>query len=232
MLKRQNLNHELKIMSKILTSQSLCISWPMSTLGTYMWSAVMKWRAKLVANEFTNMGRSKHSMSCSDWAWTMNVGHIWLHMPKKKKKRAQNPLTKNEFNTYPFSSPVCKFLDWEKGVVGESREDWELSEGIAKEGNGELKVAARAKESSLDRSKGFGFGIWKVASGIWRQSEVLMAEGLEVGKSGGSRWPIKLMFGPVCLSFPNQASISVLCSTETLPFNSILPNKRALVLFL
>lgn len=127
---------------------------------------------------------------------------------------------KKKFNTYPFSSPVCKFLDWEKGVMGESREDWELSEGIAKEGNGELKVAARAKESSLDRSMGFRFGIWKLASGIWRQNEVLKAEeGLEVEESGGSRWPIKLMFGPVCLSFTNQATFSVLCPTRTLSFN-------------
>jgi hypothetical protein len=51
-------------------------------------------------------------------------------------------------------------------VVGESREDWELREGIARAGNGELKVAARAKESNLDRNMGFGFGFCKLSSGI------------------------------------------------------------------
>lgn len=51
-------------------------------------------------------------------------------------------------------------------MVGGSREDWELREGIARAGNGELKVAARAKESSLDRSMGFGFGFCRVVSGI------------------------------------------------------------------
>jgi hypothetical protein len=82
------------------------------------------------------------------------------------KKKAKPFIEQKKFNTYPFSSPSSKFLDWENGVVGGSREDWELREGIARAGNGELKVAARAKESSLDRNMGLGFGFCKVASGI------------------------------------------------------------------
>jgi hypothetical protein len=41
-----------------------------------------------------------------------------------------------------------------------------LIEGIAREGNGELKVTARAKESRFDRRMGFGFGFCEVVSGI------------------------------------------------------------------
>lgn len=112
------------------------------------------------------------------------------------------------FNTYPFSSPVSKVLDSENGVVGlgGSWKDWELKEGIAREGNGELKVAARAKESSFDKRMGFGFGFSEAVSGIWRQREVLGVEGLEeVEGSGGRRWPIKFMIVKVCYPFKTPA---------------------------
>lgn len=61
-----------------------------------------------------------------------------------------------KWKIYPSScSPNCKFLDWENGVVGESNGNWELTEGTAKQGNGELNVAVRAKESKWDKIMGF-----------------------------------------------------------------------------
>ena len=121
------------------------------------------------------------------------------------------------FNTYPFSSPVSKVLDSENGVVGlgGSWKDWELKEGIAREGNGELKVAARAKESSFDKRMGFGFGFSEVVSGIWRQREVLVVEGLEeVEGSGGRRWPIKFMFVKSVILSKHQTSRFYFMSSE------------------
>lgn len=98
---------------------------------------------------------------------------------------------------YPFSSPVSKFLDWENGVVGESKEDWELREGIAKEGKGkEIKDALRAKESKLGKSIGFTFGseFCSLGLGFWRQSEALVSERVEFEANGDRRrwWPIKI----------------------------------------
>lgn len=43
-------------------------------------------------------------------------------------------------------------------MVGGRRGDWELTEGMAKEGNGEVKVTVRAKESKLDKRTGFVLG--------------------------------------------------------------------------
>lgn len=128
------------------------------------------------------------------------------------------------FNTNPFSSPVSKVLDSENGVVGlrGSWKDWALREGTAREGNGELKVAARAKDSSFERRMGFGFGISEVVSGIWRQREVLVVvEGLEeVEGSGGRRWPIKFMICESLLSFQNTSHFGfILCPPRTVPFS-------------
>lgn len=64
---------------------------------------------------------------------------------------------------YPFSNPVSKFLDCENGVVGKSGDDWEFKEGIAKEGSGEDRVTATAKEIRLDRKTGFELGFCKLA---------------------------------------------------------------------
>lgn len=55
---------------------------------------------------------------------------------------------------YPFSSPVGKFLDWEKGVVGASRGDLELIEGIAEEERGATSETVTASGSTLDQTDG------------------------------------------------------------------------------
>lgn len=80
--------------------------------------------------------------------------------------------------TYPFSSPSSKFLDWEKGVVRENGGDWEVRDGIAWEGKGEAKVAARAKEMRLGRtlypSARFGVWVWVFSLGKAREGRTLI----------------------------------------------------------
>lgn len=53
-------------------------------------------------------------------------------------------------------------------MVGGGREVWELREGIAREGRGEFRVRARAKEERLERRSilTLDFCIGKLAVGI------------------------------------------------------------------
>lgn len=57
----------------------------------------------------------------------------------------------------PLSRPVAKFLDWEKGVVGEgalggSKDGGEEREGIDQDGIGQVRVVtAKARESKFEQ---------------------------------------------------------------------------------
>lgn len=51
-------------------------------------------------------------------------------------------------------------------VGGGTKLDWELREGIAKTGKGELSVTERAKESRLGKIVGFGAELCKLAFGF------------------------------------------------------------------
>lgn len=88
------------------------------------------------------------------------------HYKKFISENNRNPLYKTGIRKYPFSKPVGKFLDWEKGVVGGTNGGAEFRGGIAKDGNGEVKVVtASARESRLDQTIGFGLGGNKVIIG-------------------------------------------------------------------
>lgn len=52
-----------------------------------------------------------------------HANEFWTHLALVCNKKELNPEEKKEYNTYPFSSPISKFLDWENGVVDGSRED-------------------------------------------------------------------------------------------------------------
>lgn len=116
---------------------------------------------------------------------------------KTHNKKNKNKITKrkNEVSTYPSSSPIGKFLDSENGVVGGSRGDKELGEGIAKEGNGEFKVKVRAKETRLVKRMGFRAGFCRLNFANLKCWGQLFGVGFleTVGSGGGRTWPIKLM---------------------------------------
>lgn len=96
-----------------------------------------------------------------------------------------------------------------------------MREGTAKEVDGEIKLAARAKDSSLDRNLGFRFGFCEIVSGISGQRESWMVnEGLEVEESGGRRRPIKLMFRRV--RYPLQTRrLRIYIPLKTMSFYNI-----------
>lgn len=104
------------------------------------------------------MGSQKQS---SYFFEKMNETQIVSNLIHKVIFLKLNVEVKGNWKRYPFNSPVCKSLDWENGVVGESKEeDWELKEGMAKEVEGKLKVTVRAKDSKLGTNTGFGSGFW------------------------------------------------------------------------
>lgn len=87
---------------------------------------------------------------------------------------------------YPSSNPTCKFLDCANGVVGGSTEDWEFSEGIAREDKGKLRVTAMAKESRLGRRIGFALVLRKLTLGVRGRAETERFKLLDERGIGGN----------------------------------------------
>lgn len=102
-----------------------------------------------------------------------------------------------EIWTYPFSSPTFKFLAWENGVVREVEGGWELSEGIAEEGNGEVKVRARARERRLGRTL-----VPRLGLSVFSLAMVFVAKGGRRGR------PIKAMIYGVPYPLHSTSSIT------------------------